>query len=64
MLGVTGLNAGYEGVRVLHGIDVTVREGELVTLLGSNGAGKTTTLKALSGAVKPTGGTIRSRATW
>src|SRR5215207_5384912 len=39
----------YGRIRALHGISLTVREGELVTLLGSNGAGKTTTMRAISG---------------
>ncbi len=59
MLQVAGLDAGYGKVQVLHGIDLQVEEGQLVTLIGSNGAGKTTTLRALSGMIKPTGGAIR-----
>jgi len=48
LLEVRGLRAGYGAVRVLHGIDVTVDEGEVVVILGANGAGKTTTLRAVS----------------
>jgi len=59
MLQVTELRAGYGGIPVLQGIDLVVNQGELVTLLGSNGAGKTTTLKALSGLLRPSGGTVR-----
>ena len=49
MLEVEGLNAWYDESHVLHGMHFTVREGELVTLLGRNGAGKSTTLKAIMG---------------
>ena len=55
LLEVSGLTAGYGGVRVLHGIDLTVAENEIVAVLGANGAGKTTLLRALSGTVKATG---------
>ena len=58
MLEVQGLVAGYGKVQVLHGLDLRVEEGRLVTLIGSNGAGKTTTLRALSGMIKPTSGRI------
>lgn len=58
LLTVEGLRVGYGKVEVLHGIDLTVRPGEIVALLGSNGAGKTTTLRALSGLEPVRGGTI------
>ena len=58
LLEVSGLKVKYGSIEVLHGIDLSVREGEIVTLLGANGAGKSTTLLALSGLVKPSGGTI------
>ena len=58
MLVVEGLRAGYGKVQVLHGLDMRVEEGQLVTLIGSNGAGKTTTLRALSGMIKPESGRI------
>jgi branched-chain amino acid transport system ATP-binding protein len=61
MLEVTGLNAWYSESHVLHGIDFTVREGEVVTLLGRNGAGKTTTLKSIMGLVPRRAGSIRFR---
>jgi branched-chain amino acid transport system ATP-binding protein len=59
MLEVQGLVAGYGKVQVLHGLSLSVPEGQLVTLIGSNGAGKTTTLRAISGMLVPGGGTIR-----
>ena len=58
MLQVKGLVAGYGKVQVLHGLSLAVPEGQLVTLIGSNGAGKTTTLRAISGMLAPSGGTI------
>jgi branched-chain amino acid transport system ATP-binding protein len=49
LLQVKGLNSGYGKIVVLHGVDMVVREGEVVALLGPNGAGKTTLLRAISG---------------
>ncbi|HEX6596423.1 MAG TPA: ATP-binding cassette domain-containing protein [Acidimicrobiales bacterium] len=60
LLDVRGLVAGYGGVPVLHGLDLCVREGEVVALLGPNGAGKTTTLRALSGVVPVAGGSVET----
>ncbi|CUU56201.1 branched-chain amino acid transport system ATP-binding protein [Parafrankia irregularis] len=57
-LTVRGLTAGYGGVTVLRGVDLVVRRGEVVALVGANGAGKTTLLRAISGTVPATGGTI------
>ena len=48
----------YGGINAVKGIDLAVRAGELVTLIGANGAGKTSTLKALAGLLKPAGGRI------
>jgi branched-chain amino acid transport system ATP-binding protein len=59
MLTVANLVAGYGKVQVLHGLDLEVPEGALVTLIGSNGAGKSTTLRALSGLIAPQSGSIR-----
>jgi ABC-type branched-subunit amino acid transport system ATPase component len=52
------LKGGYGRVPVLDGICFDVRRGELVAILGANGAGKSTTMKALSGLLRPVGGTI------
>jgi branched-chain amino acid transport system ATP-binding protein len=59
MLKVENLVAGYGKVAVLHGVSLDVPAGQLVTLIGSNGAGKTTTLRALSGMIAPTSGSIK-----
>jgi branched-chain amino acid transport system ATP-binding protein len=63
MLEVKGLQAWYSESHVLHGLDFTVEEGEVVTLLGRNGAGKTTTLKSIMGLVPRREGSIRFRGT-
>ena len=59
VLSLTGVEAGYGRIRALHGIDLEIRQGEIVTLLGANGAGKTTTLKTISGLVRATAGSIK-----
>jgi branched-chain amino acid transport system ATP-binding protein len=59
LLEVENLRVSYGNVEVLHGINLGVRQGEIVTLLGANGAGKTTTLHAISGLLRPTSGAIR-----
>ncbi len=58
MLSVNGLHAGYDGRAVVRGLDLTVKEREVLALLGANGAGKTTTLLTLSGLLPAIGGTI------
>lgn len=58
LLDVRGLRCRYGRIQVLHGIDLTVDEGELVALVGANGAGKTTLLRTLSGIVPASGGAI------
>jgi branched-chain amino acid transport system ATP-binding protein len=55
ILEVRGLHANYGPTRVLHGIDFSVEEGGITTILGANGAGKTTTLRAVCGMVKTQG---------
>ena len=59
VLSLKGIEAGYGRIRALHGIDLEVRAGEIVTLLGANGAGKTTTLKTISGLVRATAGSVQ-----
>jgi branched-chain amino acid transport system ATP-binding protein len=58
LLEVDGLRVAYGRIEAIRGIDLTVDEGEIVTLLGANGAGKTTTLRTISGLHAPTAGTI------
>ncbi|HWB51028.1 MAG TPA: ABC transporter ATP-binding protein [Stellaceae bacterium] len=63
LLDVAGLNAWYGESHVLHGMEFTVGEGELVTLLGRNGAGKTTTLRAVMGIIDRRQGSVRFAGT-
>ncbi len=58
LLEVKNLEVNYGNVRALHGIDLRVDEGEIVTILGANGAGKSTTLNAICGLVKPRAGEV------
>ena len=58
LLEVRGLQVHYGMIQAVRGIDLDVPEGQIVALLGANGAGKTTTLRAISGIIKPTAGTI------
>ncbi len=58
LLDVRGLKVRYGVVEALHGVDVSVRRGEIVTVIGANGAGKTTLLKAISGLVPAAEGTL------
>jgi branched-chain amino acid transport system ATP-binding protein len=58
LLAVRDLRVKYGNVEVLHGINVAVKEGEIVAILGANGAGKSTTLMAVSGIVKSSGGGV------
>jgi branched-chain amino acid transport system ATP-binding protein len=59
LLTLSNVEAGYGAIRALRGISIEVDKGSIVTLLGANGAGKSTTLKAISGMVKPSAGSIR-----
>ena len=59
LLAVSGLVAGYGKIVVLHGIDLVVKQGEIVALLGPNGAGKTTLLRAVSGLLPWGAGDVR-----
>jgi branched-chain amino acid transport system ATP-binding protein len=58
VLRLTGVHTYYGKIHALQGVDMDVREGEIVTLIGSNGAGKTTTLKTISGLLHPREGTV------
>ncbi|MCH7548662.1 MAG: ATP-binding cassette domain-containing protein, partial [Candidatus Krumholzibacteriota bacterium] len=60
MLEVSGMHAYYGKSHILQGIDFTIAEGEIVSLLGRNGVGRSTTLKAITGEVPPQG-SIRYR---
>ena len=57
-LEIRDLHVSYGGIRALKGVDLTVEEGQIVTLIGANGAGKSTTLRAISGLQKPQSGSI------
>jgi branched-chain amino acid transport system ATP-binding protein len=61
LLEAAGLHAWYGESHVLHGMDFTIEEGEVATLLGRNGAGKTTTLRAIMGILGQRTGSIRFR---
>ena len=71
LLKVSGLKVGYGGIQAVKGVDFEVREGELVSLIGSNGAGKTTTMKAITGTlpfsegdIEYLGKSIRGKGAW
>lgn len=51
ILNIAGLKVSYGGIKAVKGLDLEVKRGELVTLIGANGAGKTTTLKAITGTL-------------
>jgi branched-chain amino acid transport system ATP-binding protein len=59
LLKISGLKVAYGGIQAVKGVDFEVREGELVTLIGSNGAGKTTTMKAITGTLGLNAGDIQ-----
>lgn len=71
LLKVKGLKVAYGGIQAVKGVDFEVREGELVSLIGSNGAGKTTTMKAITGSlpindgdIEYMGRSIRGQGPW
>ncbi len=71
LLKVSGLKVAYGGIQAVKGVDFEVREGELVTLIGSNGAGKTTTMKAITGTlplhdgdIQYLGQSIKGKGAW
>ena len=59
MLKVENLSVAYGSIKALHDVSLHVPEGSIVTLIGANGAGKSTTLRAISGLVKSSGGSVR-----
>ena len=59
MLIIEGISSSYDQVRVLSGVSLNVKEGEVLGLLGRNGAGKSTLLKSIMGLVKIDEGTIK-----
>ncbi len=59
MLRVENLSVFYGGIHALKGVSIDVKEGQIVSIIGSNGAGKSTLLNTISGIVKPKGGSIR-----
>ena len=71
LLKISGLKVSYGGIKAVKGVDLEVREGELISLIGSNGAGKTTTMKAITGSLAFEGGdieylgkSIKGRGAW
>jgi len=71
LLKVKGLKVAYGGIEAVKGVDLEVRAGELVTLIGSNGAGKTSTMKAITGSlplvngdIEYLGQSIRGKGAW
>jgi branched-chain amino acid transport system ATP-binding protein len=58
ILSVTGLRVSYGRIEALRGVDIQVGQGEFVGIIGSNGAGKTSMLRAITGVVKPAGGSV------
>ena len=58
ILTIKNLEVAYGNIPALHGIDISVQKGEIVTLIGANGAGKTTTLRTISGLLKPRRGDV------
>jgi branched-chain amino acid transport system ATP-binding protein len=59
MLRLSGIHTFYDQIEALKGISLQVREGEIVSLVGSNGAGKSTTLMTVSGVLRPRGGALQ-----
>jgi branched-chain amino acid transport system ATP-binding protein len=58
MLAIRGLRSGYGKIKVLHDVDLTIEQGQIVSLIGTNGAGKTTLLKTITGLIPSSAGQI------
>jgi len=58
LLSIQNVHVSYGAIMALHGVDLTVDSGEIVTLIGANGAGKTTLLRTISGLIRPKSGSI------
>src|SRR5574341_2331054 len=63
ILSVSDLRVSYGAIEALRGVSLEVQAGEVVALIGANGAGKTTTLRAISGMLRPSAGTVRLEGT-
>lgn len=61
LLEVDNLHVSYGAIRAVRGVSFDIDEGEIVTLIGANGAGKSTTLRAISGLLRPSDGSVRFR---
>lgn len=59
MLKVQALMSGYGKVQVIRGVDIEIKEGEIVSIIGRNGVGKTTLMKTIIGSIRPMGGSIQ-----
>ena len=59
ILSIKHVEVAYGTIPALHGIDIDVEKGEIVTVIGANGAGKTTTLRTISGLLRPRAGTVQ-----
>ena len=61
ILEIEGLTSGYGGLQILWGVNMTLEEGILTSLVGSNGVGKTTLLRTIMAQIKPWEGSVRFR---